>query len=370
MGAGSSTLNKSVKNVFSAELTGLNEVINKVLTPDGKFVNPNYNFLFEDVCSKYTVLWEKELNKHLKVDLENLAGSIYLVPKKDLIVSDDKQIEVTKQDLCTKISKHYIKILYILTLIKTVYDLENDGDNSIAGITQRNIRIVDNIMELNFCSIPHKDYDLQSADKINFEHLEGLGMFVDHFLTPVEKYAFLEQFKGVFARKPRQKVIDAICHDALVPLDEYNKVYKRKFNKDIVCDTPQRTLSKRTKQIDLMFDVAAFNPILHSHFCFSHKKLVIPLNRTDADTKTLKKLNEEMYEHYVQNVERILGIVDKLVTKTNDNYELKNISNEELENIVKDVKRTIMIFYIQAIVDFHVILDFAKDMPSIDVSSK
>lgn len=367
MGSGQSTMNNKTNNIFSKELSKLNEIVNKVITKDDKFLNPDYNFLFEDVCKNYTILWEKELNKHLKVNLHNLSGSLYLLPKKDIVVSKEDDIEVNKQDLCKNISKHYVKILYVMSLIKTVYDLENDGDNSLAGILRRNINIVDNIMELSYCSVPHKDYDAQPTDKINFSHLQGFDIFIKHFLSPVEKYAFLEQFKSIFARKPRSKIVDAICHDSLVPLDMYENIYSKKFasKHSIVCKDNSNKKRHFKNDIDLLFEVATDNPILHTHYCFSTKQLIIPLNKNNHEVRELLELYSSMNTHYQTNVDKVVNIMYSLVERKGDKFELKNISNDELTNIITKVKQEIVIFYIQSIVDFHVLLDHAKKIPSI-----
>jgi hypothetical protein len=371
MGAGQSLLNKSNKNVFESELNKLDELISRIITSDDKFIDPNYNFLFEEVCSKYTILWEKELNNHLKVDLQNLSGSLYLIPKKDIVNTNEKEGDISKQELCKKISKHYVKILYIFTLVKTVYDLEHSGDNSIAGIIQRNVRNVNNIMELHYCSIPHKDYDLKPADKINFEHLEGFKVFVEHFLTPVERYAFLEQFKAVFARKPRHKVLDAICQDTLVPLDVYEKIYEKRFTeKKLHCKKDTSVSKKSVDHLNLMFEVVADNPVLHTHYCYSHKKLIIPLDSNEPHVQKVNELYKEMHKHYVTNVDNILAILLRLVDRvSHDKYKLKNISNDQLLDIIKDVKKNVVTFYIQSIIDYQVLLDEAKLVPNLDVEA-
>lgn len=373
MGANQSLPNPTT-NVFSKELHQLNTIINNVLTSDEKFVNTNYNFLFEDVCRNYTILWEKELGKHLKVDLENLSGSIYLLPKKDLIVSHEDKVQISKQELCEKISKHYVKILYILTLIKHVFDLENGGDNSIAGIMKRNIKMVGNIMEINYCSIPQKDYDMTHTDRIKFDSLQGFKMFVENFLTPIEKYAFLEQFKSVIARKPQHKIFEAVCHDALIPLNVYESIFAEKLNRKIVChktDEIASTNSRRRKRpLDLMFEVAEDNPIFHTNYCMSRKKLVIPLNGSTPKIKELKHLHTRMQTNYEKNVQNVVEIFDNVLDIKGDVYELKNISSHDLQGIIKELKSKIVVFYIQSLVDFHLLLDVAKDVDSVKVNQK
>lgn len=351
-------------DVFAKELSNVNDIISHILTDDDKFVNPNYNFLFEDVCNNYTILLEKELQKHLKVDLENVSSSIYLIPKKNVIVSEEDNTEINKYDICNAISKHYIKILYILSLIKHVYDLESNGDNSLAGIMERNINVIDNTIEISYCSIPHKDYDMQHADKVNFANLEGLELFTQHFLTPTEKYAFIEQLKLIFARKPRHKFMDILCHDALIDINEYNEIYKNKFDKPLTCGGEQNKQGKRGRNVDLMFEIAAENPIMHSKYCFSRKKLVISLDKSVSAIKELLKLYENMKNNYIKNVENIVGILKDIVEFKTDHFVLKNISSEDLQDIITDVKKTIIKFYVQSILDFQVLLDTAKTIPN------
>jgi hypothetical protein len=308
----------------------------------------------------------------LKVDLENLSGALYLIPKKDLIVSDEDKVEVSKQELCQGISKHYIKILYLLTLIKSVYDLENNGDHSLAGIMRRNLVVIDNVMEINYCSIPHKDYELQHADKISFHSLEGFQFFVEHFLTPVERIAFIDQFRAILARKPRHKVINAICTDALVPLSVYQKLYAQKVKKKIQCATEETPTVKRKRErnIELLFEVAPDNPIFNTDYCLSSKKLVIPLSNKEPGTRKLNSLRFQMQKNYDDNIKAVEGILNKIVEFKGSKWELRNVSNKEIQAIIKEVKQTIIVFYIQSLVDYHLLLDCAKEIPSVRIDNK
>jgi hypothetical protein len=390
MGAGKSTLNKSKKHVFENELKTMDEIVSKIITSDNKFINQDYNFLFQDTCSRYTLMYENELNKHVKVDLENLHSSIYLIPKKEVVKlekgnekenekikeeqeKEQKKDNVTKSELCSRIARHYMKILYLFSLIKTVYDLEHLGDDSIAGIMHRNIKQIGDVIEISFCSIPHKDYDLKPSDKINFDYLQGFKIFIENFLTPVERYAFLEQFKAIFGRRSRQKIVDGICSDSLVPLDDYERVYKYRFRKEgyrLSCkhlendDKSEEKKHKYRKDIDLMFPISENNPILHTHYCMSHKKYIITANKSVSQISEVFSLYRKMHENYKKNIDDVIAILLKLVEKEgSDNYKLKNISNEELQEIIKETKQKIVLFYIQSIVDYQIILDIANTIP-------
>lgn len=373
MGSGHSTQHKDVpSHVFTDELTELDEIVNKIVSPDDKFTNPHYNFLFEDVCNKYTILWEKELNKHLKVDLEGLSGSIYLIPKKDTVSSEDDKVILSKQDLCKSISKHYVKILYILSLVKAVYDLEGGGDDSLAGIMKRNIHISNDIMQINYCSVPHRDYAAKNSSQINFSNLEGLQMFVEHFLTAGERDSFLTQMKAIFARRTGKKLDDALCNDPLVPVEVYKKAYAHKLPKGLTCDKQMTPLMKKPKSVDLLFEVVENNPILHSHYCGSQKKVLISLKSKTKDNEKVMELYNAMHKNYKDNIAKVMSIMQMLVSKHRgddgtDAYKLKDLSNDDLAEIIKKVKQTIILFYVQSIIDFQVLLDFAKTISSIRV---
>jgi hypothetical protein len=380
MGSSQSVVRKPQNAVFESELRKLNELINKVLTSDDKFVDSNYNFLFEDTCNKYTILWEKDLKKHMKVHLQDLEGAIYLIPKKDYVVTSESTImqgndaqthvnSVSKHDLCNKISKHYIKILYILSLVKHVYDIESHGDNSLAGIIDRNIHIDDLSFDISYCSIPHKNYDIQHADKIDFSLLEGLQMFTQHFLSPSEKYMFIEQLRRIFARKPRHQIQDIVCNDTLLSINDYDKIYKRKFEgKGLHCTSKKekvvvKSVVRTRKNLDLMFEISADNPILHTKYCFSRKRLSVSLKNKNEGVKKLLLLYKELKTHYMDNIEEVVKHLNRIVhVGTDDKYTLKDINTNELTNLIQDVKKTIAKFYVQSIVDYQVLLDYAKEI--------
>jgi hypothetical protein len=369
MGSGSSKLTKT-KHIFANELKDLHQLVSSILTSQDTFVDPNYNFLFEDVCKNYTLLWEKELNKHLKIELEDVAGALYLVPKKDLIhVEEGKSL--SKLELCNSISRHYAKILYVLSLVKHVYDLEENGDNSLAGIVQRNIRLHEGIMEVNYCSIPHKDFD-NEGNMIDFSQLHGMEFFAKHFLSPVEKHLFIGQMKKVFDRSQRYKIENIICNDELVPITEYNKIYENRFDEDFRCEGKKNRSGQRgggpssSHSINLMFNVVADNPILHSKLCMSPKKILVMLNK--AGGKDAKRLYDYMWDNYNKNISKMMNVLEKMTVKVGHGYRLKNLTSKELEDIIKEVKHHIIVFYVQSIVDYQALLDYCKKIDSIRVS--
>jgi hypothetical protein len=360
MGSSSSKDTKNeprLKNIFSKELETISDILQHVLTSDNKFVNDEYNFLSRDTCQRYTFVLESNLKKHLKIDVQELHDSLILIPKQTRVAVGDKVID--KNDLCDIISKHYIKLLYILCLVKYVYDLENGGDFSLAGIVSRNIRMVGNLLEINYCALPQKDYS-KSDKKIDFNSLKGMKFFLEYFVNPEEKHIFLDQLKMIFARKiDHKKLADIVCHDNLLTQKEYESLYQRKF----VCKTSNKKLAVNERDTTL-FEVQEFNPILSSELCMSKKKLIVQVG-SDKKSKEIRRYYDDMLQHYRSNLENIKSMINNLIQKQGSSYTLKHISDDDLTDIIRDIKKIIIRFYIISILDYQNLLDLAKTMPMI-----
>ena len=74
--------------VFEKDLQYLSTMVNAVIDDKNVFKNNDYNFLSKDVCERHTLVLEDELNKHLKVSLQTVGTSLYLIPNND---SNNKQ---------------------------------------------------------------------------------------------------------------------------------------------------------------------------------------------------------------------------------------------------------------------------------------
>ena len=116
---------------FSKDLRSLNQIIDTIVKDNnqdtlGDTIDDNKD------CEKYFFVLESSLKRHLKVDLEELKDSIYVIPK-------NVEINYKKEDLCSIIANHYKRAINLLQVIKNVYDFENNGKYSIAGICIGNI---------------------------------------------------------------------------------------------------------------------------------------------------------------------------------------------------------------------------------------
>jgi hypothetical protein len=364
------------KNVFQKELHHLKEVLHGLLTPDDMFRNKDYNFLSQEVCSKYYMVMEQELHKHLKVDLKDLGASLVLIPK------DHETNAVTKKEICKKISSHYMKILYALSLIKYVYNVENDGDFSIAGIIYRNIRILDDIMQINFCNTAHKDYqnvaNTKDAYKIDFSKLEGLKFFCMYFLEPHESVAFTSLLKKLLARGTkgdfRRSACESLANKAF-SVKDLEGLYTSRFHEKLVCKaaaTPvQRGGSgngegmKKNRFPSLMLNIEAGNTVFSKEYCHEMHQRVISLKSKDG--MEMRAMYDLMIKNYKNNVNGIHTILNKLVSKAKDgSFILNEVSKDDLDLIIADIKDKCKVFYLQSIIDFQNLLDKAQHVESID----
>ncbi len=179
--------------------------------------------------------------------------------------------------------------------------------------------------------------------------------------------------KNIFARQQKYKIEKLICEDQLISLEEYNKIYENKFiGKEFQCKDKiksDNTTASKKRNVDLMFHIVENNPILHTHYCMSQRKIVIPLKSHSTEIKHLLKLYENMHSNYKQNIHNIQNIIHDIVNQdSKKNYVLRNLSNNDLTQIIQLTKKELIIFYTQSIIDYQVLLDYAQTLEHIALS--
>jgi hypothetical protein len=371
----------SSRKVFEKELDTLNTIVSSIIDDKNVFRNADYNFLSQDVCERHTVVLEEELHKHLKVSLHELGTSLYLIPNND---SNNKTTikgsQTTKRDICAKISSHYMKILYILTLIKYVYDLENQGDYSIAGIIFRNVKIVDDIMSIDFCSMNQKDYSQKTQDhKIDFGQLEGMSFFVDYVLDERESKVFVDVLRSLLSRSNKGNTRQQLCQ--LVKskrisrdgISKIEKLYQQKYGVVMQCSDESRrkttvTPGKSTnpRRPNLFMRIEKDNPVFLKDYCYNVNQVVFKMD--SSKSKVVTDAFRTMQANYKNNVKEIESFMNRLVTKNGGKYILRDITKQDLDLLIDDVKSTVKLLYIQSIVDYQHLLDIAKNNQNIQIN--
>lgn len=369
-------------HVFEKELKRLNAIINNIMTDDNIFKQSRYNFLTHDVCNNYITIMEDELNKHLKVQLQDVGKSLVLIPK-------SHESHVNKKDICKMISNHYMKILYIITLIKYVYNVEKHGDFSISGIIFRNVKILDNIMEISFCNVPHKDYSRKQSDmddktdiyKIDFGKLEGLQFLSQYFLKPEESQSFIKMMKTLLAKGTKSEFRHAVCEAAKngpLNVKEFEVLYQSKYGERLSCKDnykPQHrgavpmdhaNVTMKKKVPSLLMKVEAHNTVFHKDYCYEIRSYVIPLQNRDG--KKVLDLYNRMKSNYDKNIVAIHAVVDKLVEQdSSGGYNLREVSKSDLDIIIDTTKSVIKTYYIQSIIDYQNLLDEARKVKNLNI---
>lgn len=367
----SSSVRTELRHVFARELADVTSVVNHIVSVDNKFVAPDYNFLTRDTCNSYTFALQSQLSKHLKVDVQELHDSLILIPTQDRVATGSNNRVINKSQLCDVVSKHYIKILYVLCLVKYVYNLEHAGDYSIAGIIRRNVRTVGDLLEVNYCSLQQREYN-RVDKRVDFGALKGMRFFVDNFLSPEEHSDFLKHLKMVVSRRVNSAAIDRLaCADGILSRDDYQSFY----GKPPVCpknDLRVLAVNQDDKE-DLLFDVSPFNPVLSSTMCMSKKKLVVQLGSDDKTTKDIRAAHDKMHANYVDNLDQVNQLLDRFVqkktTKGSTEFTLRTIDDKELADIVSAVKRIVIKFYVKSVLDYQTLLDLCRRAPGVEMEA-
>ena len=353
-------------HVFEKELLTLNTMVHDIISSNDVFNNKDYNFLSQNVCAHYNVVLETELQKHLKIEIASLGTSLYILPKKD-----DGRLSkhhISKDEICKKITNHYLKILYVICLVKYVYNVENNGDFSIAGIVLRNIKIVDDMMEINFCDVPHKDHSKSGTDvfKIDFAKLEGIEFFTKYVLDHKESSSFIHVLKAMMKRSTKYHAEQALCDYKKKNKNsrDIEKIFYDKYGESPNCrknESIPSSPSSKTKKISLSLEVAKDNPVFSKNLCYARKKLILKISKHNH----VLKLYENLKSNYEKNVREIEHFLHKLVEKKDSKYVLKDITKPILDEIIEGVKSTVKVFYLQSISDFQNLLDAAKKVDNI-----
>lgn len=368
--------------VFAKDLEYVTNLVNAIIDDKNVFKNANYNFLSKDVCAKHTLVLEDELHKQLKVSLQSVGTGLYLIPNNEesskVVIKGTK---LSKREICEKISNHYMKVLYILSLIKYVYDIENFGDFSIAGIIFRNIRIVDDILAINYCSMPQKDYSQKSQlNKVDFGQLEGMSFFVDYVLTKTESKVFVDVLRALLSRSPRGVVRQQVCgllrgkRLRKEDIKQIEELYLKKHGTQLECPADKtvepigtsQTFTEESKRPNLFMKIEKDNPVFLKEFCYNVKEIVVPMN--SPNNKPIVDAFKTMQTNYKNNIKSIESLLNRIVVKKGLKHELRDITKFELDSIIADTKSCIQVFYLQSIIDYQHMLDIAKNNQTIQIN--
>lgn len=328
----------------------LTQLVNSIIDYNDHFKNSRYNLLSPDVCSNFKMVIKEQLEKTELSVYDDVEKKTYI-----FIPTNHSENLGKKHEVCETLSNHYVKTLQTLCLLKYVYNLEEKGDMSVAGIMLRNIRKnSDKLYEINYCNSNQRDYTSSNSDTIDFSKLAGFEYFVSKILTLTESDRFINVFKAVlqrdfdihtFCMNDEKKLYDDLCID-----------YGWKKNKKC----PQiggNSVENSKGNEKYRYKVAPKNGVFHRDLCFDSKYITVHTDTKDG--KALIKLIDAMEKHYYHNIDLIIKCIEMIVYKDSvgTGFLLHEITMETLSTIVDEVKHIVKKFYVQSIIDYQNIID-------------
>lgn len=408
------------ENVFQKELQGINEIVNKIINENNTYRNKDYNFLSQDVCSKFRIVLESELQKHLKIHLSDFKSNIYVLPKEDTRSEENlASVRMTKSEICNMISNHYTRILYILCLVKYVYNLESNGDRSFGGIIHRNIKITDNTMEVMYCKSAQSDNSSiaamtptpakakpfstvsfapsarQQSKRVNLNKLDGFKFFLQYFLTKEESKGFIKLMRAILGRgRNKYAIKSAICEClknktlSQQEIELLRMFFERNFNEPFTCTaslkTPLASLSSHAtptmdsantktsfRDMDTSLAIGEYNPVFMRNFCPAID--VIQIHTNTREGQEALKMYNEMTRRYQKNIAEMEHVISQLVIKVPKpdgctDFELVDMESATLDDFIERTKKLVRCFFLQSILDYQHLLDNVKKIPNVKVN--
>jgi hypothetical protein len=334
----------ALSTTFEKEYDNINKKINNIITlTDDKKIN----------CNEYTMVTESSLKKHLKIELEELKDSIYIVPKTEEVKN------IKKVDICSLISDHYKRIVNIIEIIRTVYDVEKEGRAGIAQICFGNVEIdKKNILHVYYCDLEqmnHMDEDKQTS--IDFKGLSGLDNLCTNLLSLEERKVLLSNMETIISN---EELID--CDNVLFSKNDYNEI------KGIKVKVRKGEKSNKKcvyKKDNYNIKVGEKNPIIDESMCLLKKSYSVNMSdkRHSKELNEIMLLKKRMESNYKKNLQESIIVIDKIITTNVDGkYLLKALTNKELDIIENSCKKTLSKLYIQSIADYKAIHNKVKHL--------
>lgn len=312
----------------------------------------------EALCESFTYVLEKNLRKYQKAYLEEFHDNIVVIPR--------PKPKLLKEDICNSISKHYSRLLVLVQATYKIMDAENNGENSIAGICIRNINQIDELVEVKYCE--SKQYhnnvfattttttptakSIKIARKLDLSQLSGFATLIDDVLSKDESRVF-------------KNLIGSLLLEKRMRLNEADKLIMKKFDTfDNEIYDMNADMKQKGGNSQLLFAVSENNPIFSTDTCYIKKKYILPKSKV-----ILNKLQKQ--EDDFLNIMGILnGLLGDMVIKNaaDGSLELKLMTEKQLAALENKAKKTLMIFYLQSIVNYNIILKSAEKMQKFNSS--
>ena len=341
---------------LTSEMSALSNTVNAIIISTGvNQIDGEHQVNPDALCERFTYVLDKNLYKYQKAHLEEYRDNIIIIPKR--VSEKNKQL---KTDICQTISKHFNRLLTLVHAIRNIMDMENDGQNSIAGICLRNINQIDDLVEVKYCEskqyhnnvFTKKHKTIQIARKLDMSQLSGFSILMDSILSRDEARVF-------------KKLIGSLLQDKIMKLKVADKLIMKNFDNfdDNVHDMNSELRQKGGKvhgrakdDNQYLFKVSENKPIFSIDTCYIQKKYILP------KSKIIQNKLQKQEGDYLLMMKNVNELLNDMVLRDDDNntLELRVLTHKQLDDIENRSKRLFMTFYLQSIVNYNSILKSAE----------
>ena len=295
-----------------------------------------------EICQTYIPVLESQLRKHLRIELVELHDTIIMVPQRDGIDVNAKYRR--KEEICQKITQHYKRVLDLVKLIVSVYNIEeNTPRRNIAELCITNASLGKRQLEVTVC-LEHKQYEIQGlngkriknpeTNKVDISSLAGLVEFLEALKD--EKESFLTSLQNL--------------------LSLHEKPYCSKLYKIPGCAHRQEHEPPRNTSMTIKLHEQ--NPLFSNELCKDRVKVFVT---SDSPAwGEAKRLYHKLHEDYANGLKQIKGVLQELLT-SKGSLRSKTIvlTVKELEQLEHRAYEMIMNFYFTSLQNYYNLMDLA-----------
>lgn len=295
-----------------------------------------------EICETYIPVLESQLRKHLRIELVELHDTIIMVPQREGIDINAKYRK--KEEICQKISQHYKRIIDLVRLIVSVYNIEENSPRmNIAEICLANTNLGKRQLEVTVC-LEHRQFEIQGADgklirnsdsqRVDISSLVGLTEFVEALKD--EKVAFLNSLQNL--------------------LGLHEKPFCSKMFKIPGCKT--RPEHEPPGSASMSMKLHEQNPIFSNDLCQDRVKVFVT---SDSPAwNEAKRLYRKLHEEYGNGLKGIKDVLQELLTgKGSLRSKTITLTEKELGALEHRAYELIMNFYFGSLTNYYNLMDLA-----------
>lgn len=237
------------------------------------------------------------------------------------------------------LSKEYTyraRVLRMLRTIEEVFDLQNNGENTFAGMVLRNISVIHDHIRVSSCVTEQKNLWKYPKEGIDITTLPGMSRFLYKFLNKTERTVFVQQLRVMLDDNDYAQMRTLVCKDTVMSEAEHQIAQRKRFD----------CASKIGGQGDrgLFIQIAKNNPVFSPHLCKKERVQIAYSNM-----QLLQKI-----KHMKKRLRKVVtdlrvGVLRGVGTNGDD--------AKKLLAVERKVKQSVVAFFLQSLTDYKNILN-------------